>query len=80
MGLYFNFNRFKYVFVTLIFDYSHPSGNNDPVRNYKPIENHKINFIHINNNGLSTDLSPNKQTTQFWEHVLREGNNQFGQC
>lgn len=53
----------------IYFTYSHPTVDDEPVSGYEPIENHKIHYVRITNDGLFMDLSPKNESTAFWERI-----------
>lgn len=60
--------------------FSNPINNNDPIEEFKPIENNIIHFLDISNDGLTTGMGPHKKSMDFWQNIhqkyeqLREQN------
>lgn len=49
--------------------FSEPSHQNDPIEGFQPIEEGKINFLDIINDGLYPGLDPNREANHFWADI-----------
>lgn len=59
--------------------FSKPSHQEKPVNGFQPVQNGEINFLDINNDGLTVGRNPNKEAFEMWAsiekraHQLSEG-------
>jgi len=51
--------------------YSDPTPNENPA-NFKPVQNNEINFLDINNEGLTPGLNPHRKSVQFWNDLYQK--------
>lgn len=49
-----------------------PSHHNDPIANFLPIEDDRVNFLDVTNNGLVPGENPNQKAMEFWSHIEKE--------
>ncbi|XP_031637146.1 venom carboxylesterase-6-like [Contarinia nasturtii] len=49
-----------------------PTVNGSPIRGYKPVQGHRINFLDITNNAMIPGVSPKKENVAFWHRILQD--------
>lgn len=49
--------------------FSLPSYQNDPVEGFLPIQNDKIHYLDITNDGLTIGLEPYEKAIEFWNSI-----------
>lgn len=62
MKLMWNFPIFGDIF-------SEPLNQNDTAREFQPVHNEKVHYLHISNDGLKTDGQPRREAIQLWRKI-----------
>lgn len=52
--------------------FSEPTHDGDPVSNYLPIQDDRINFLDVTNDGLIVGINPNQEANQLWSGIERK--------
>lgn len=62
----------QYIYVYVYTFYSDPTHNDDPVAGFYPIQNDKIHFLDITNDGPKPGVNPNEKSYELWANIERQ--------